>query len=104
MSLDFYLEETKPTEIYWKNVTHNLCPMWRKADIFDDLYESDGKKASEILDNLKVGLEKMLGDVMGYTKLNPENGWGDYNGAIDFLTETIKACEESPQAIIRISA
>jgi hypothetical protein len=39
-----------------------------------------------------------------YQKLNPENGWGSYETALAFLEEIINACEEYPDATIRISA
>jgi hypothetical protein len=45
----------------------------------------------------------MLGDPKGFKKIEPENGWGTYSGAMDWLLSVIFACEDNPGATIRIS-
>ncbi len=102
MSLDIYLEVVKPTEVYSANATHNLIPMWHKAGVYESLYESQGKEASEILPILRSGLEKMQDDQETYKQLAPTNGWGTYEGAIEFLAGLINACEENSGAAIRV--
>jgi hypothetical protein len=103
MSLDFSLEKTQPTEVYSGNMTHNVSPMWDLAGIYDDLYNSDGKKADDIVINLWNGYNKMVKNPKKFQKLNPENGWGSYETALTYLKEIIDACGEYPEAIIRIS-
>lgn len=103
MSLDFYLDKVMLTNIYWRNITHNLGKMWREAGIYDDLYNSDGKKAGDIVESLKLGYKKMLNNPDKYKALEPDNGWGNYQNALDFLDSVIKHCEEHPDATIRIS-
>ena len=102
MSLDFYLEELKPSEIFWRNITHNLTPMWDRAGVYDALYNSSGKKAKQIIKVLKKGLQQMTDYPEEYRGLNPENGWGDYDVAVLFLADICVACETHPESSIRI--
>jgi hypothetical protein len=78
--------------------------MWTPAGIYEDIYESEGKCASDVIENLGRGLANMKARLEEYQKLNPENGWGSYETALAFLEEIINACEEYPDATIRISA
>lgn len=103
MSLDFSLEIIAPTYIYDGNMTHNVAPMWRKAGVYNALYNSEGQLAKDILEELKKGKEEMLAFPEEYKKLNPENGWGDYDSSLNFLNTIIMACEKWPHGIIHIS-
>jgi hypothetical protein len=38
-----------------------------------------------------------------YELLNPDNGWGDYEGAVYFLKDILDACKNYPNARIEIS-
>lgn len=103
MSLDFYLVKVLPTNVYSRNITHNVGAMWTQAGVRDALYNSEGLKASEVLRVLRSGLSLMKKYPNKFKALNPENGWGNYEGALAFLTSVIAACEEDPDAIIHIS-
>ena len=103
MSIDFSLQKMKLVDVSSRNITHNVSRMWVKAGIYEDIYNSEGKKASEIVKNLKRGYAEMKHDKQGYSKLNPENGWGSYERALEFLKGLIEDCEEHPDAIIDIS-
>lgn len=104
MSLDIYINKVKEVSVFDANYTHNVTPMWTKAGVYESLYESEGKTASEILPTLREGYKQMVDNSSEYEKLNPENGWGSYDGALKFLKEFIKACEQDPDGIIHISA
>jgi hypothetical protein len=52
---------------------------------------------------LRAGLELLRGDPERFKKHNPENGWGSYEGLIDFVENYLEACEEYPNADINIS-
>jgi len=108
MSIDFSIIETRPSEfvlnnVFSSNTTHNVSPMWSLAGIYDEIYNSEGKIAGEIITKLKTGLSKMRSNRKDFEKLNPANGWGSYESAISFLEEVIKVCEENPKGIIEIS-
>jgi len=94
MSLDFYIIENDEDELFWKNITHNLTPMWHKAEVFDALYNSDGKRPKEIIETLRTGLLKMQQEPAEYRKLESPNKWGNYQSAVCFLTEVIDACQQ----------
>lgn len=107
MSLDFYIVDEgkasgKEFELFSKNITHNVTPMWRKAEIFDELYESHGKQPKEIVEQLEQGLFMMQIHSEEYKLLNPANGWGNYEYAIQFLSNVIEACKLYPEAKIKI--
>jgi len=113
MSLDITLmvevdlggpEEPHEFEVWWKNITHSVVPMWNKAGVYDALYRSDGKQAQDIIPYLERGLEKMKENPSEYEALNPANGWGSYSGAVDFLEDYLCACHLAPLAIVRVSA
>jgi hypothetical protein len=114
MSLDIYLKDERPTcahcgrgepgeTLYWADYTHNVGAMWRKAGVFDALYESDGTVAEQWLPALRAGLTDMKANRAAYLPLNPANGWGDVDGATEFLEKFLSACEAHPKATVRVS-
>ena len=104
MSLDIYLVcphcETTVTS---QNITHNVSPMWVKAGCFDALYESNGKLASWSLPALEAAIIAMKADPDGFRALNPANGWGSYEGALEWLEKWTKNVREKPELKIVVS-
>lgn len=84
------------------NYTHNVTPMWRKAGVYDALYNSDGVEACRTQVTLESGIGAMLCDPDSFRALNPPNGWGDYDGALAFLREWADQCRKHPRALIRV--
>jgi hypothetical protein len=82
------------------NITHNVAKMWREAGCYEALYESAGKLASEVVPILKASLETMRADPVLYRTFNPENGWGNYEGAVRWLGEVIEEFEKHPKATV----
>jgi hypothetical protein len=106
MSLDVYLSAVRPTEVYWRNITHNLVPMADKAGIYKHLWRPDEigiTKAGQLVEPLADGLAKLSNDPERFKKLNPENGWGSYEGLVAFVTEYLAACVANPDADVRVS-
>ncbi len=106
MSLDVYLEEVRPSEVYWRNITHNLGKMASEAGIYKHLWRPDElgiTKASELIEPLKKGLELLKTEPERFKAFNPENGWGDYETLVDFTADYLRACEENPSANVRVS-
>jgi len=110
MSLDIglYVEvDTGGKEPYFvslfsANYTGNVCPMWTKAGVYEALYDSDGVEASAIIPILDEGIQHMLAHPVEYRKLNPPNGWGNYEGALKFLQNLVSACYEHPKTLIGV--
>ncbi len=106
MSLDVHLNAMRPTQVYWRNITHNLNTMAQKAGLYLLLWRPDElgmTRASELIPGLEEGLAKLTGCPTYYKVYNPENGWGDYDGFVDFVTEYLQACKDNPDAEIEIS-
>lgn len=113
MSLDLSLNEpgtcgscNQPAsvELFWRNITHNVTPMWRLAGCYDALYRMHGRPASEALPALRAGLTAMRSDPNAFRMLNSPNGWGTYEGAVDFLEAVVRAFEAHPDATIEVCA
>lgn len=106
MSLDVYLTEVRPTEVFSQNITHNLGKMAGAAGIYKHLWRPDEigvTKANQLIEPLKTGLELLRSDPDRFKAFNPDNGWGDYDGLVAFVENYLQACIEHPDAEISIS-
>jgi len=106
MSLDFYLERVQLTTVFDKNITHNLAEMAEKAGIYEALWRPDEhgyKKAEQIIPILKKGIEQLESRPDYFKQFDSPNGWGLYIHFLPFVKEVLAACEEYPDADIRVS-
>ena len=108
MSLDVYLTKpvTEEQEVYARNITHNLGKMAAEAGIYKHLWRPDEievHKASQLIGALEAGLDLLRADPKRFMALNPENGWGSYEGLVEFVETYLAACKESPDAVVRVS-
>ncbi len=101
MGLDISL--VKKEYLVDMNITHNLTPMWKKAGIYDALYNSEYMEAKDILPVLIDGLADMVANKEEYEKLNSPNGWGLYENAVPWLVELIQGCKDYPDSVIEVS-
>lgn len=112
MSLDVDLMVTQPTSVYSANITHNLGKMASEVKLdggltlYDVLWRPDehgmvfAKDISELLDE---GFNILLSDPEKFKQYNPENGWGEYDGLVNFVYSYRNACWDTPNAELRIS-
>jgi len=120
MSLDFYLESDaqphvcsecghngmKSTELFWRNITHNLGKMAEKADIYQVLWrpnENGQVRSKDIVPTLKAGLSDLMNRREYYEQFNAPNGWGTYEHFVPFVKEVLRGCEEDPEALVKVS-
>lgn len=106
MSLDVYLTEVRPSEVYSANITHNLNRMAAAAGLYEALWRPEELKirlAVELIPLLERGLETLKTDPEKFRKLNAENGWGKYEHLVSFVEDYLAACRESPGAEVRVS-
>lgn len=113
MSLDVYL--TLPAcehcgsderEVYDRNITHNLGAMASYAGLYDPLWypdESGHEYARNLIEPLRSGIERLRAEPDFFRKFNPSNGWGDYEGLLNFAEEYLAACERYPNATVGVS-
>lgn len=107
------------TTHYYKNYTSNVYPMYSLA--FDRVKEglqsvldsawtpiTDFKEAINCKDrNITLPvLQSMILDMKAhpeiYKPLNPENGWGNYEGAVEFFEEALKSLTKNKNSIMEI--
>ena len=112
MSLDVDLMVTQPCSVYSSNITHNLGKMAGEVKLSNDLTlydilwrpdEHGLKFAREISELLNEGWNILLSDPEYYKQWNPENGWGSYEGLVDFVYKYRNACWDNPDAELRVS-
>lgn len=65
------------------NMTSNVAGMWRLAGA--DLAAMEGQPASQVLVALASAVRNMLCEPAKYRALEPDNGWGDYEGCVGYL-------------------
>jgi len=105
MSLDVSLIKVQPTEVFTRNITHNLAEMAEAVGIYKHLWRPDEIgiiKARELIEPLQKGLERLRTFPETFKQYNPENGWGSYEGLIRFTEEYLAACEENPDATVEV--
>ena len=108
------------------NYTSNVSGMWSKAlqlpekpwlrDGEPVIYQ-DGRQAmnfgvrllddapsSEAAGVLAAGVARMEANPDDYTPMNPDNGWGCYEGALDFLRWMAETASKYPSSRIVVSS
>ena len=112
MSLDVDLMVVQPVSVFSGNITHNLGKMAMVVELsngetlYDVLWRPDEHgytRAIEIISLLHEGLVDLICFPEKYKIFNPSNGWGDYDGLVNFVREYHNACLDNPQAELRVS-
>lgn len=99
-------DEELTDEMFHGNITHNLNRMAEAAGIYDALWRPDEigrNKAGELIGMLSEGYRKLKTDPEEFKKLNPENGWGDYEGLLNLVEKYLLACITYPDATVTVS-
>lgn len=109
MSLDIslYALDTDGNEIeVWEtNITHNLTEMASEAGLYDVMWhphETSVDIGKSAIPYLEKGIRKLVKDKKELEKLNPENGWGDYDGLLGCAGEYLLMCRKYPSARIEV--
>jgi hypothetical protein len=85
------------------NYTYNISPMYRLAFRNNEGLNTINKiQASNAYPILTSAISNMIAFPEDYKKLNPGNGWGNYEGALDFLQRIQLACEVHPFCTVSI--
>lgn len=86
------------------NFTHNAQPFWHKLGILDIIYHSQGHRAGEYVERLEKAYVYMASNLNEFILIEPSNGWGRAEHAVEFLKKVWLAFAAAPDAVIRISA
>lgn len=108
MSLDIYLNNGDGYDccVWSANITHNVNDMAAIVGAYHYLWRPENVgvvRAADNIENLRRSLGMMYLNYERMKAMNPENGWGDVNGLIDFTKEYLDACIKYPDAIIEVS-
>lgn len=100
------MQTYRTNEVYTANITHNLNVMANRAHMYYALWRPDEMgwtHARDIIEVLAKGLRDLKATPGPFKKLNPENGWGSYDGLVAFVEEYLAACRKYPDARIEVS-
>lgn len=81
------------------NYTYNVAPMWYSIlpeKGIRTFYGMTGKESLQVLTYLYF---QMIGNADNLKKMNPENGWGSFDGALTFVNDLILAAIENPDEV-----
>lgn len=81
--------------------TYNLTPMWRKAGVFEQSSDLEGRNAGQLAPVLSAALLDAVRNRAAYEELNPENGWGDCEGFLEILTRFTELAWAHPAGTLR---
>lgn len=108
MSLDVTLRK----DVWSGNITHNLVPMARAVGLsngltlYDVLWrpEEHGiESVSDVREWLYEGYTELSRHPDKYKLFNPANGWGSYEGLINFVRDYLAMCDIHPDSGINAS-
>jgi hypothetical protein len=111
MSLTVNLMVPQPVSVYDNNITHNLSKMASEVklsnglSLYDVLWRPDEHElelAEDIAELLDEGWNILVSEPDRFRQLNPENGWGNYDGLCKFVYEYRNACWNEPDATIEV--
>lgn len=60
--------------------------------------EWDGKNAQEVLPEVEAIIQQMEAEPSIYRAMNPSNGWGSYESALEFMQAVRNAIVSSPKS------
>ena len=101
MSLDVTLIETKSEDVFEFNITHNLTEMAKAAGLYSAMWRPEEfglETASHLIPLLEAGLNRLMAKPERFKKLNPENGFGSYEGLLRTVRRYLAACKDHPDA------
>ena len=84
------------------NYTYNCAGMFYQGTD-TGLNQLDGMKASEAYPILKQRFEYMRDNPEEMRQYEPDNGWGNYEGFLDFIGRITVACRKNPNATLDVS-
>jgi len=113
MSLDVYLYGQPCAHcgrggerLFEANITHNLNKMADAACLYYVLWRPDEigvKTARDLVQSLEIGLELLRTEPARFKMLSPSNGWGSYEGLVNFVAAYLEACKAHPDATVKVS-
>jgi len=93
-------------EFFSARITHNLNDMAEAAGIYEHLW-SPGvvgiKKAVQLIEPLSTGLDLLRSNPARFKAFNLVDGWGTYDGLVQFVDSYLEACKTWPDSEVCVS-
>ena len=99
LNINTGIEEREVVDI--GNYTYNVAPMYEKA-MGITISDLNGKICSKVIPILRKGVLNMTENPAMYREMNPPNGWGKYESALEFLEKIYKECVNNPKCKIEV--
>ena len=97
-------EDWPDIEDGWRNYTSNVSGMWHKA--LGGISLGTLLDPEPVAETLVEPLNRAIGEMMEspevFRQMNPPNGWGDYEGALEFLVWIRDRCMMWPKARVHV--
>lgn len=106
MSYDVWMEHdfgngfVRVGAVDW-NYTYNISPMTHRAGL-GSINDLNGLRADDAADRITKCIAAMEANPDVYRALNPENGWGDYDGFLAHLKSLRDGLQTAPEATVRV--
>lgn len=102
---DPVVAEVERREWWTGNITHNLNTMAQAAGIYKELWRPDEngiERAEQLIEPLTAGLKRLQANPATFRALNPPNGWGTYEGLVQFVADYLDACKANPSCAVSV--
>jgi len=102
LDLDLYCKHCNQS-VKSFNITHNLNKMAMEVGMYEAMWRPEELNYNKIIikEKLKNGIMQLLDNPVKFKKMNPENGWGTYEGLLKVATGYLEALNEHPECEIR---
>ena len=85
------------------NYTYNVHPMFARAFGGDGIRQLNNRTGAECITSLEQAIAAMEVEPAIYKAMNPPNGWGDYDSALNLLRELLRWSRLAPRARMVVS-
>lgn len=102
----FLPDDDESGEVFWRNITHNLGQMAKESGLYDAMWrpeEQGWTHARDLIAPLRDGLAELQSDPARFKEFDPGNGWGSYDGLLNFAAAYLAACMKWPDAKVMAS-
>ena len=100
MSYDFWMEECDST--LDENYTSNVGCMFFEAFGEPGIRKINGLPGHQAAAQVLAALTRMAANPKKYRGMNPENGWGDFDGAVSLLMKLREEYLDHPHGVAKV--
>ena len=96
-------DNAETTYVWHRNITHNLNGMAMEAGLYEALWRPDeigATHAHMLIERVEAGLARLVSAPERFARLNPKNGWGNYDLLVDFTQSFLAACKANPNSTV----